>query len=221
MPVHMSYSQTFAHAHAGRSLIGVAHGDYSTCSVCAPCTGWAHLDSRLLLARNALLDREFNSIDSFASAVTQFNLQRAVWISQECMSYLRKSHATVVEEVSSFVEHASTQDSNRTVAVWDNAASDGAIISARMEARGTPKYTHIPPLVPGFHCHIMCDAPFKLFQTPKTPLARYFREPNRMQDWFATSDGRLLLYTRAHNPLIRFSRCVRHPQYWNVWFGLN
>ena len=121
MPVHMSYSQTFAHAHAGRSLIGVAHGDYSTCSVCAPCTGWAHLDSRLLLARNALLDREFNSIDSFASAVTQFNLQRAVWISQECMSYLRKSHATVVEEVSSFVEHASTQDSNRTVAVWQGA----------------------------------------------------------------------------------------------------
>jgi hypothetical protein len=163
MPVHLSESPPFVHAHAGRALIGVAHGDYAACSVCAPCTGWSHLDSRLLIARNAMLDREFSNIESFASAVTHFNMQRAVWISQECMGYLRKVHTSVVEEVSSFVEHPSSKYTNRTVSVWDNAASDKAIISARTEARGTPNYTHIPPLVPGFHCHIMCDIHTRAF----------------------------------------------------------
>ena len=157
MPIHMSTPRTFEQPHTGRRIIGVAHGDYATCSVCAPCTGWPDLDARLLIARDALLAREFSSVESFASAVSVFNLQRGVWISQECMRYLCDAHAVMVEELMAFVEHPQLGYSRHSVAVWDNAASDAAIFAARAAARGSPSYTHIPPLVTGFYCHITCD----------------------------------------------------------------
>ena len=94
--------ETFKTATRGHDIIGVAHQCEIVCPVCNPKVNNAGIDTQLVAARDALLDREYLQTSGFAAAISRYTLQRQVWICNAMMKFVRLNHPSLVQEIEQY-----------------------------------------------------------------------------------------------------------------------